>query len=268
MVGKYKCKTDYQSWDEIQMQHAIDAVNNKTMGWLKAAKNFDIPHATLRRRTTDKNTQVLGTQKGLGQDEMAGWDCLTDFRNRHPDIELRDPEATLAAALIFVWKNWKEEQYDGALTGTLGIAQESAYGKAATNHNALSEFSNTGIWQMNPYIFPDFLFSHAATTDESESTNGAKDVSEMSSENPQNPASQIPTDTDHEISATDPVSQIPTDTDHEIPATDPVSQIPTDTDHEISATDPVSQIPTDTDHEISTTDPASQTPGEEHLAIP
>ena len=39
-----------------------------------------------------------------------------------------------------------------------------AYGKAATNHNALSGFSKTGIWPLNPDVFPDHVFSAAAIT--------------------------------------------------------------------------------------------------------
>lgn len=40
-----------------------------------------------------------------------------------------------------------------------------AYGKAATNQNAVSGFSKTGIWPLNPDIFPDYVFSAALTTD-------------------------------------------------------------------------------------------------------
>ncbi|PSN42643.1 hypothetical protein C0J52_08690 [Blattella germanica] len=46
MPGKYKRKTQRQSWEEIQMQRAIE------MGWLKAV---------------GKNLRVTGTKKGLGR---------------------------------------------------------------------------------------------------------------------------------------------------------------------------------------------------------
>ena len=67
MPGKYKRKTQRQSWEEIQMQRAIDAVNSKEMGWLKASKTFGVPQATLRRRAVGKYLRVTGTKKGLGR---------------------------------------------------------------------------------------------------------------------------------------------------------------------------------------------------------
>ncbi|KAJ8871279.1 hypothetical protein PR048_027587 [Dryococelus australis] len=65
MVGKYIIKTTRQSWDEVSMQQAIDAVNGGEMGWLRAAKTFRVPQATLRRRAKNKNKQIKGVEKGL-----------------------------------------------------------------------------------------------------------------------------------------------------------------------------------------------------------
>lgn len=39
-----------------------------------------------------------------------------------------------------------------------------AYGKAATVQNACNGFKNTGIWPLNPEIFPDYMYEPAETT--------------------------------------------------------------------------------------------------------
>ncbi|KAJ4445068.1 hypothetical protein ANN_06867 [Periplaneta americana] len=68
MVGKYKRKTNFQSWSKDSMQRAIQAVENKEMGRLKAAKQYGVPHATLRRRVSNGKNKILrGTEKGLGR---------------------------------------------------------------------------------------------------------------------------------------------------------------------------------------------------------
>ncbi|XP_069695651.1 uncharacterized protein [Periplaneta americana] len=54
-----------------------------------------------------------------------------------------------------------------------------AYGKAATNHNALSGFSKTGIWPLNPDVFPDHVFNAAAITDRVIQENFENDVGNM-----------------------------------------------------------------------------------------
>ncbi|XP_050293375.1 uncharacterized protein LOC126733931 [Anthonomus grandis grandis] len=41
----------------------------------------------------------------------------------------------------------------------------AAYGKAATNQNAVSGLIKTGKWPLNPDIFPDYLFNPAMVTD-------------------------------------------------------------------------------------------------------
>lgn len=62
-----KRKSSRQSWDEGQMQRAIDAVKNGEMGWQRAANLYGVPQATLRRRAQNKNKIFNGTEKGLGR---------------------------------------------------------------------------------------------------------------------------------------------------------------------------------------------------------
>lgn len=71
MVGHYKRKSTRQSWDPLQMQRAIEAVQNGEMGWLRASRSFDVPQATLRRRATDKNKRVKANKLGLGRFEVT-----------------------------------------------------------------------------------------------------------------------------------------------------------------------------------------------------
>ena len=66
MVSSYKRKTNRQQWNEESMRQAIDAVRRNEMGWQRASKQFNVPQATLRRRTRNKNKCVNGVQKGLG----------------------------------------------------------------------------------------------------------------------------------------------------------------------------------------------------------
>ncbi|KAJ4449390.1 hypothetical protein ANN_00789 [Periplaneta americana] len=50
------------------MQRAIQAVENKKMGWLKAEKQYGVPQATLRRKVSNGKNKILrGTEKGLGR---------------------------------------------------------------------------------------------------------------------------------------------------------------------------------------------------------
>ncbi|KAJ4437521.1 hypothetical protein ANN_17666 [Periplaneta americana] len=67
MVGQYKWKT-FKVGDKDCMQRAIQAVENKELGWFKAAKQYGVPQATLRRRVSKgKNKMLRGTEKGLGR---------------------------------------------------------------------------------------------------------------------------------------------------------------------------------------------------------
>ena len=67
MVNKYKRKSDRQSWRQEDMQRALDAVEQDEMGWLRAANQFGVPQATLRRRARNKNKYVHRVLKGLGR---------------------------------------------------------------------------------------------------------------------------------------------------------------------------------------------------------
>ncbi|KAJ8869420.1 hypothetical protein PR048_028410 [Dryococelus australis] len=67
MVGSYKRKSSLQYWEEVAMQRAIDAVNKGKMGWLRAAKTFNVPHATLCRRAKNENKFFNGVNKELGR---------------------------------------------------------------------------------------------------------------------------------------------------------------------------------------------------------
>jgi hypothetical protein len=48
-VSNSKRKRPRKSWSEENMARAINAINDKKMGWLKATKTFSVPHAALRR---------------------------------------------------------------------------------------------------------------------------------------------------------------------------------------------------------------------------
>ncbi|KAI4457874.1 hypothetical protein MML48_7g00004897 [Holotrichia oblita] len=67
MVGNRQRTSTRQTWNEGAMLNAIDAVKNGQMGWLKAAKLFNVPQATLRRRANDVNKKTKGCAKVLGR---------------------------------------------------------------------------------------------------------------------------------------------------------------------------------------------------------
>lgn len=67
MVSNYKKKSNRQSWSSEDMQKAIEAVNDKRMGWKKASITFNVPQATLRRRAQGKNIHARGVTKCLGR---------------------------------------------------------------------------------------------------------------------------------------------------------------------------------------------------------
>lgn len=67
MVGKRERTSSRQSWDEKSMRNAIDAVKSGQMGWLRAAKLFNVPQATLRRRANDVNKRAKVCVKVLGR---------------------------------------------------------------------------------------------------------------------------------------------------------------------------------------------------------
>ncbi|XP_069357537.1 uncharacterized protein [Maniola hyperantus] len=46
----------------------------------------------------------------------------------------------------------------------IGLILNKAYGRAATVQNAVNGFQKTGLWPIDPNIFPDYLFEPAETT--------------------------------------------------------------------------------------------------------
>lgn len=64
-MNNKKQKADRQSWSEVNMNQAIEAVRSKKMGWLLASKTFSVPKSTLRRRVDDKNKILRGSKKGF-----------------------------------------------------------------------------------------------------------------------------------------------------------------------------------------------------------
>src|SRR6218665_3513712 len=65
-MGRYKRKTDRQSWSEINMKHAIEALRNKKMGLKKACKEFNVPRTTLQRRYKSTVESTAAAAKKLG----------------------------------------------------------------------------------------------------------------------------------------------------------------------------------------------------------
>ncbi|KAH0815280.1 uncharacterized protein [Tenebrio molitor] len=71
MPSTYKRKTDRQSWSEEAMSRALEALRNGTCGYLKAAKQFNVPKSTLERRFKNKNKQALDHSKQLGSRKLT-----------------------------------------------------------------------------------------------------------------------------------------------------------------------------------------------------
>lgn len=71
MVSNYKRKTNRGAWKEENMGRALQAVEEKRMGWLKASRHFQVPQATLRRRAMNRNKIAVGTRKHLGRYETT-----------------------------------------------------------------------------------------------------------------------------------------------------------------------------------------------------
>lgn len=55
-MAPYIKKSTRQSWDEKNMKDAISAVRSKRMGWQMAAKAYQVPATTLRRRAEKGHT--------------------------------------------------------------------------------------------------------------------------------------------------------------------------------------------------------------------
>ncbi|KAG5882732.1 hypothetical protein JTB14_004029 [Gonioctena quinquepunctata] len=55
-MGKYKRKTQRQSWDENSMRQAIEEALEGRMGYLKASRQYEVPRTTMEARNTTKDT--------------------------------------------------------------------------------------------------------------------------------------------------------------------------------------------------------------------
>lgn len=71
MPSKYVRKTNRQSWSEEAMTNALEALRNGACGYLKAAKQFNVPKSTLERRFKNKNKQALNSSKQLGSRKLT-----------------------------------------------------------------------------------------------------------------------------------------------------------------------------------------------------
>lgn len=60
MPTNYKRTSNQQSWNAVSMKKAIDAVKNKKLSYNKAAKYFNVPRTTLKRRVEDINIDATG----------------------------------------------------------------------------------------------------------------------------------------------------------------------------------------------------------------
>lgn len=67
MVRTYERKTTRQQWSQASMQEAVEAVVNGSMGYYKAARQFDVPQTTLERHVAKKRSQPdYSVKKVLG----------------------------------------------------------------------------------------------------------------------------------------------------------------------------------------------------------
>lgn len=60
MPTNYKRTSNQQSWNAVSMKKAIDAVKNKNFSFNKAAKCFNVPRTTLKRRVECVNIDATG----------------------------------------------------------------------------------------------------------------------------------------------------------------------------------------------------------------
>lgn len=77
MPRTYKRKTNRQSWCLKSMEEAIKAVMSGTMGYLKAAKSFNVPQSTLEDRVKKANKNKLTTEEASRKGNLGP--CTTVF---------------------------------------------------------------------------------------------------------------------------------------------------------------------------------------------
>lgn len=98
MPYKYVRKSTQQSWDVEAMQHAIEAVRRDKMPYATAAKQFNVPRNTLKRRVLKKNRDAIEDKKILGkyrkvftdQQEMELCEHIFDMERRFYGISFND----------------------------------------------------------------------------------------------------------------------------------------------------------------------------------
>ncbi|KAB0790631.1 hypothetical protein PPYR_14933 [Photinus pyralis] len=70
-MGKYKRKSERQSWSEVSMANAVQEVLEGRMGYLKASMEFGVPRSTLEGRVSKVRKGLLSrknaAKKGLGR---------------------------------------------------------------------------------------------------------------------------------------------------------------------------------------------------------
>lgn len=98
MPYKYIRKSTQQSWEAEAMQHAIEAVRRDKMPFATAAKQFNVPRNTLKRRVLEKNRDAIEDKKILGKyrkvftelQEMELCEHIFDMEQRFYGITLND----------------------------------------------------------------------------------------------------------------------------------------------------------------------------------
>ncbi|KAG5894424.1 hypothetical protein JTB14_019794 [Gonioctena quinquepunctata] len=61
-MGKYKRKTQRQSWDENSMRQAVEEVLEGRMGYLKASREYEVPRTTIEVRVKKIKQGVLNKE--------------------------------------------------------------------------------------------------------------------------------------------------------------------------------------------------------------
>ncbi|KAF5274434.1 hypothetical protein FQR65_LT04350 [Abscondita terminalis] len=59
MVRSYKRKSNRLSWREEDLKSAIEPIEAKEMGWLKASKTFNVPFGTLTQATNFEESESM-----------------------------------------------------------------------------------------------------------------------------------------------------------------------------------------------------------------
>ena len=88
MVRNYRRTTTRQSWAAATMQSAIESVE-RGMPMRTAARQFNIPRNTLKRRVLQRNKHLCGYQKGLGHSQCLPGELEDELVRYLKDMEAR-----------------------------------------------------------------------------------------------------------------------------------------------------------------------------------